>query len=127
MLKSDSWIIEKCIKDKLISPFNTEAITELDGCRIISRGLSSYGYDASLAKDNFKIFVPLVDTEIDAKNLGEQCLFTADQQTDADGSSFYILPPHSYALGMTVESFIIPRNIMAFSYPKRIYSRREFW
>jgi dCTP deaminase len=50
-IKSDVWIKRMSREQKLIDPFEEKLIRAVDGRRIISCGLSSYGYDCRLARD----------------------------------------------------------------------------
>ena len=43
-IKSDKWIIEQAQENQLITPFSSEQIREVDGEKIVSYGVSSYGY-----------------------------------------------------------------------------------
>ena len=54
-IKSDIWIKEQSSKNDLIHPFQENQVREVDGEKIISYGVSSYGYDVRCA-DEFKIF-----------------------------------------------------------------------
>ena len=44
-IKTDKWIIKQSQENELISPFESQQIRELDGEKIVSYGVSSYGYD----------------------------------------------------------------------------------
>ena len=48
-IKSDNWIIEQSKKHELITPFLEEQVREASGNKIISYGVSSYGYDVRLS------------------------------------------------------------------------------
>ena len=54
-IKSDNWIIEQAENNQLIKPFEKEQIREVDNKKVISYGVSSYGYDVRCANE-FKIF-----------------------------------------------------------------------
>ena len=110
-VKSDRWIRQMAEENGLISPFEPKLVRQLDGRRIISAGSSSYGYDMRLADDGFRVFSPIHGTEIDPKNFDEGSLVEPPLRTAADGSKYYLLAPHSYALGVTVEKFQMPRNV----------------
>jgi len=43
--------------------------------------------------------------------------------TSDDGSQFYLLPPHHYGLGVTVETFKMPRNVTGVALGKSTYAR----
>jgi dCTP deaminase len=112
-----------CREKELITPFEERLIREVDGRRIISAGLSSYGYDLRLARDGFRVFSPIASAEIDPKNFDEGSLIEAPLRTSEDGSQFWLLPPHSYALGVTVETFNMPRKVIAYCMGKSTYAR----
>ncbi len=122
-VKSDRWILRMCREHSLITPFEERLIREIDGRRVISAGLSSYGYDLRLASDGFRVFSPIASVEIDPKNFNESSLIESPLRKSEDGSHYWLLPPHSYALGVTVETFNIPRNVIAYCLGKSTYAR----
>jgi dCTP deaminase len=122
-VKSDRWILRMCREQGMIEPFEDRLIREIDGRRIISAGLSSYGYDLRLAPDGFRVFSPIASAVIDPKNFDESSLISAPPRISEDGSQYWLLPPHSYALGVTVETFRIPRNVIAYCMGKSTYAR----
>src|SRR3989337_993232 len=110
-VKSDRWIRRMALEQELISPFEPKLLREVDGRRIISAGASSYGYDMRLADDGFRVFSPIYGLAIDPKQVDEESLIEPPLRTAADGSRYYLMPPQSYALGVTVETFKMPRNV----------------
>jgi dCTP deaminase len=122
-IKSDSWIKRMCQQQDLITPFEERLIRSVGDRRIISCGLSSYGYDCRLARDEFKVFSPVTGTEIDPKNFDASSLLDVPLRRSEDGSEYWLLPPHSYALGVTIERFSIPRNVTALAIGKSTYAR----
>lgn len=122
-VKSDRWILQMCREHGLITPFEEGLVREVEGRRIISAGLSSYGYDLRLAADGFRVFSPIASAEIDPKNFDQNSLFDVPLRAAADGSRYWLLPPHSYALGVTVETFNMPRNVIAYCLGKSSYAR----
>lgn len=110
-------------EEQLIQPFNAQLVREVDGRRIISAGASSYGYDMQLADDGFRVFSPIHGREIDPKHFDEESLAEPPLRTADDGSQYYLMPPHSYALGVTVETFRMPRNVTAICMGKSTYAR----
>ncbi|MGQ9898177.1 MAG: dCTP deaminase [Acidobacteriota bacterium] len=123
MIKSDKWILRMCEEYNLISPFERRLIRQIEDRRIISCGLSSYGYDCRLARDEFKVFSPIQGTEVDPKNFNPDNLLDIPLRTAVDGSQYWLLPPHSYALGVTIEHFQMPRNVTAIALGKSTYAR----
>src|SRR5262245_59377677 len=101
-----------CRENGMIKPFEARLAREVEGRRIISAGVSSYGYDLRLAPDGFRVFSPIASAEIDPKNFDENSLVEAPLRISEDGSQYWLLPPHSYALGVTVETFDMPRNVV---------------
>lgn len=90
--------------------------------KILSYGLSSYGYDVRL-DEKIKIFTNVNSSIIDPKRPSEQCMIDATVQLDDDGARYVILPPNSYLLGVTHEYFDIPRDIMVICVGKSTYAR----
>lgn len=122
-IKSDIWIKRMSREQDLIDPFEEKLIRSVDDRRIISCGLSSYGYDCRLARDEFKVFSPVTGTEVDPKNFDPNSLLDVPIRRADDGSDYWLLPPHSYALGVTIERFQIPRNVTALAIGKSTYAR----
>lgn len=83
--------------------------------KIISYGLSSYGYDIRLA-DEFKIFTNVDSAQVDPKN------FDSNAFVDRKGL-FCIIPPNSFMLGRSVERICVPRDIIAVCIGKSTYAR----
>ena len=122
-VKSDRWIRRMAEEAALIQPFNPTLVREVDGRRIISAGASSYGYDMRLADDGFRVFSPLHGREIDPKHFDAESLVEPPIREAEDGSRYYLMPPHSYALGVSVEKFNMPRNVTGICLGKSSYAR----
>jgi dCTP deaminase len=122
-VKSDRWIRRMAEEGELIKPFSDQLVREVEGRRIISAGASSYGYDMRLADDGFRVFSPIRGREIDPKHFDEDSLIEPPLRSAEDGSQYYLMPPHSYALGVTVETFRMPRNVTAICMGKSTYAR----
>ncbi len=88
----------------MISPFESGQVRYQDDNRIISYGTSSYGYDVRCSNE-FKIFTNINSAIVDPKNFDENSF--VDVQSDV-----CIIPPNSFALARTVETFRIPRNVL---------------
>jgi dCTP deaminase len=122
-IKSDAWLRKMAEQENMIDPFLPELVREVGGHRIISAGLSSYGYDMRLADDGFRVFSPVHGREIDPKKFDEASLIEPPLQTAEDGAQYYLLPPHHYGLGVTVETFKMPRNVTGVALGKSTYAR----
>ncbi|MEW6361007.1 MAG: dCTP deaminase [Pyrinomonadaceae bacterium] len=122
-IKSDAWL-RRMAAEGMIEPFLPELVREAEGRRIISAGLSSYGYDMRLADDGFRIFTSAHAVEIDPKRFDAQySLIEPELRTSEDGARYYLLPPHHYGLGVTVETFRMPRNVTGIALGKSTYAR----
>lgn len=141
-IKSDKWIREMCrvgshveiidgkgidrMRERpMIEPFEPQQVRtmnvggqefgEIEQERIISYGVSSYGYDVRCA-DEFKIFTNIHGSVVDPKNFDENCY------VDHKGP-YCIIPPNSFALARTVEYFRIPRDVLTVCLGKSTYAR----
>lgn len=115
-IKEDAWIQEMAAKNKMIDPFVPFQVKEgSNGERIVSYGLSSYGYDIRVS-DEFKIFTNVYNSIVDPK------CFTEDAFVDFCGKEC-IIPPNSFALARTIEYFRIPRNVLTLCIGKSTYAR----
>lgn len=99
----------------MISPFHAKQVRENEGGRIISYGVSSYGYDVRCSNE-FKIFTNINSVIVDPKAFDENSF--VDVQSDV-----CIIPPNSFALARTVEYFKIPRNVLTICLGKSTYAR----
>ena len=107
----------------MIEPFCDQLVRENDdGEKIISYGLSSYGYDVRLSPEQIKIFTNANGTLVDPMDLDEECLVNAKIR-DRDTHPHFILPPNSYALGSTMERVNIPKNVSVICVGKSTLAR----
>jgi dCTP deaminase len=113
----------------MITPFEYSKIRQIkrnsipDQYRkLVSYGMSSYGYDLRLAAHDFRIFRHVPGLIIDPKAFDDRCLAKADLHFDERGD-YFILPAHTYALGVTFERLKLPRNITALFIGKSTYAR----
>ncbi|MBU6383333.1 MAG: dCTP deaminase [Verrucomicrobia bacterium] len=114
-LQSDRWIREMALKHKMIEPFADRQVKEQNGHKLVSFGLSSYGYDLRVAQD-FKVFTNVHNTIVDPKN------FQKTSFVDVQGPTC-IIPPNSFALAKSIEYFRIPRNVLTLCIGKSTYAR----
>lgn len=103
----------------MITPFHDAQ----RGKDIISYGLSSFGYDARVDRQ-FKVFTRYEvvpdnfggNIVIDPKNFNN-CIFTEHE------GDFCIIPPNGFVLARTMETFDIPRDVLAVCMGKSTYAR----
>nr|NGX59347.1 Deoxycytidine triphosphate deaminase [Chlamydiota bacterium] len=65
-LQSDRWIRKMAKEKKMIEPFSDGLVREVEGKKIVSYGLSSYGYDLRVSNE-FKVFTNLNNSLVDPK------------------------------------------------------------
>lgn len=83
--------------------------------KIISYGLSSYGYDVRMA-DEYKIFTNVHGGRVDPKNFDEK------NYVDVTGPEL-VIPPNGFALARTMEYIRVPRNVIVVCLGKSTYAR----
>lgn len=96
-----------------------------DGYKIISYGISSYGYDVRLKGDpaHLRVFSNIKLQEIDPKRISDDNFIEPIIREDDCGAKYVLIPPNSYLQGPTVEYFNIPRDIMVIVVGKSTYAR----
>lgn len=114
-LRSDKWIRQMALKKKMIEPFVDSQVRDEKGERLVSFGLSSYGYDLRVDRE-FKVFTNVNNSIVDPKNFSEEAFVTI-RGDDC------IIPPNSFALARSIEYFRIPRNILTLCIGKSTYAR----
>jgi dCTP deaminase len=114
-LQSDRWIREMAENHGMIEPFTDGQVRYVEDRKVISYGLSSYGYDLRVGSD-FKVFTNLYNSVVDPKNFNENA-FVHIQADEC------IIPPNSFALACSVEYFRIPRNVLTICIGKSTYAR----
>lgn len=153
---NDKQILELCragIHTGLIDNYSEQQVREVDGKRVISYGLSSFGYDARVA-DEFRtmkdtehalddkhqqnlLAMGLPDTKMALKALAMKALammsvdpkaFKEERLWNNDEVTRYtdgavMLPPNSFTLARTVEYFRIPDDVMVICLGKSTYAR----
>ena len=96
----------------LIDPFCPSQISS----GVISYGLSSYGYDIRISHQ-FRVFTNVFNKTVDPKN------FKDDSFVVVKDKKFCVIPPNSFVLGVTVEKFKIPREVITLCVGKSTYAR----
>ncbi len=100
----------------MIEPFSeTQVRHDEAGGRLISYGLSSYGYDLRVSSE-FKVFTNVYNTVVDPKAFDDRSFVDMDTET-------CIVPPNSFALARSVEYFRIPRDVLTICVGKSTYAR----
>ncbi len=116
-IKSDRWIRRMVRDHAMIEPFTDTQVRQVDaqGRKVISYGVSSYGYDMRVARE-FKIFTNALSAIVDPKGFDPKSFVEFDGEV-------CIVPPNSFALARSVEYFRIPRNVLTICVGKSTYAR----
>lgn len=119
MLLPDHKIKELAIEKKMIDPFVDHQVREADGRKVISYGLSSFGYDIRVGEE-FRIFQPnpynaIVDPKAPDERAMQRCM--------AGKEGYVFIPPNSYALGSSYEYMHIPEDVMCIVLGKSTFAR----
>lgn len=129
MLLSDSQL-SRLAGEGMITPFVPELVrTTEDGRRVLSYGLSSYGYDLRLSPKEFWTFRPLheahttLPSTIDPKDFNPAHLARAPLHHDPERGDYYVLPALTYGLGVTLERIALPSDVTALFIGKSSYAR----
>jgi len=125
MLKNDLWINQKA-SEGMINPFESNLVRHLEPDNqqkpVLSYGCSSYGYDLRLSSNEFLIFRHIPGTVMNPKKFNPDNLEKTVLHHDDDGD-FFILPAHSYGLGVALEKMKVPKNITVICIGKSTYAR----
>lgn len=106
----------------MIAPYEPALIRKDSLGPMISYGQSSYGYDIRLSPAEFRIFRHIPGTVVDPKNFHADNLEPTKINMDSKGI-YYILPAHSYGLGVAIERLEMPPNVTAICMGKSTYAR----
>lgn len=112
---SDRWIRRMALEEGMIEPFIDGQVRAHPEKKIVSYGLSSYGYDLRVAEE-FKVFTNVYNSIVDPKNFSSEAFVDIQAET-------CIIPPNSFALARSVEYFRIPRNVLTLCIGKSTYAR----
>ncbi len=119
---ADWEIKERAEKEQMIEPFVDCLISKENGRRLLSYGLSSYGYDIRLSPSQCLIFGKIQTGDCDPKAFDESILKPAELLEDERGK-YFLLPPYGYCLGVAQERLKLPRDVTVVAVGKSTYAR----
>lgn len=119
MIQNDNWLRAQ---KGMITPFTPELVRQVKSDRVISYGCSSYGYDIRLSPSDFRVFRHIPGTVIDPKWFNPKNLESTELHSDEHGD-FFILPAHSYGLGVALERIVVPDDVTVLCIGKSTYAR----
>ncbi|MCH9612880.1 MAG: dCTP deaminase [Chlamydiia bacterium] len=114
-VQPDEWIEYMAEEHGMIEPFVDHHVSKVGDKKIISYGLSSYGYDLRVS-NKFKIFTNVNNSVVDPKG------FNSSEFIDVEADEC-IIPPNSFALAVSVEYMRIPRDVLTLCVGKSTYAR----
>ena len=119
---SDKEIKQLALEGGMIQPFQDRLISEQDGRRLLSYGLSSYGYDIRLSPKQCLIFGRTQAGDCDPKAFDADILKPAELLEDEKGQ-YFLLPPFGYCLGVAEEYLDLPKDVTVVAVGKSTYAR----
>lgn len=114
MILSDSEIKDLALNKEMIKPFSYKTKTNDDGSKAISYGLGYFGYDVRLSNRILHSPRPLI---VDPKNID---VFKDFEEVKTD---LITISPNDFILGISVEYFNIPEDIIGICLGKSTYAR----
>jgi dCTP deaminase len=118
----DTEIKQLALEKEMISPFQEKLVSEKDGEKVLSYGLSSYGYDIRLSPKQCLIFGRIQEGVSDPKNFNPKILSSAELMVDERGS-YFLLPPYGYCLAVAEERLKLPKDVTVIAMGKSTYAR----
>ena len=109
-------------EEGMIYPFVDHLVSVEEERKILSYGLSSYGYDIRLSPKECFLFGGTQRGEIDPKNFDPGVLKPLELKND-DHGCYFIIPPYGYVLGVAEERLKLPRDITVIAVGKSTYAR----
>lgn len=119
--------IKACAEaSQMIVPFVDRQVHKLDnGHPAISYGVSSFGYDIRLDPERGLHLVGFIQAGIDVidpKAFKATSVIPLELFSGEEGQ-WWVMPPHSYVLGLSVERFRMPDYVMGLCFGKSTYAR----
>ena len=110
---NDKQILELCRSNGMLDQYHPFQVRDNGEKKVISWGISSFGYDARLSNE----FMFPTGGVLDPKRPADA---NWDSRTVDDE---IIIPPHGFVLARTVERFKMPDDVMAICVGKSTYAR----
>lgn len=118
MIQNDKQITEAALAG-MITPFEGGQVRGNADDVVISYGLSSFGYDIRL-RQHYKLFTYDLSpgSVVDPKDFNEDLFIECEALNDS-----FLMPPHSFILGESVEIIDMPEDTLAVCLGKSTYAR----
>ena len=121
MINNDTWICQQAAAG-MINPFVPHLVRTHGSQGVLSYGCSSYGYDIRLSPADFRVFQHVPGQIADPKAFNPNHLRSVELHTDSRGS-YFVLPAHSYGLGVALEHLEVPKDVTVICLGKSTYAR----
>jgi dCTP deaminase len=115
--------IHRLAEAGMITPFEPKLIREVEDRKLLSYGCSSYGYDLRLSPKEFWVFRHIPGTIVDPKAFNPANLAPSPLYEDPHKGRYFVLPAHSYGLGVALEELHLPEDVTALFIGKSTYAR----
>ena len=122
MMLNDKKINHLAKTTAMITPFEDKLVSTINNRKVVSYGLSSYGYDIRLSEKDFRIFQAQQEKINDPKRFESDSVKPLTSLVDKHGE-FFVIPAYGYALGVSVEAFNMPENVTGVCMGKSTYAR----
>ena len=120
-LLADHQIKRRALEENMITPFVSNQVREVGDKKVISYGLSSYGYDFRVA-DEFMLFKNHDDIAQGFSRTIDPLSFD-ENICEKLTTDILVLPPRGFALARSIEYFNIPRDVLALCTGKSTLAR----
>lgn len=106
---------------KIVSPFAPYKVSETAGNKILSYGLSGAGYDVRLGDEVRVVVRDLCERPLSYDNVYTYTL--SPHREKRTNRQFVVLEPHEFILGVSMERFEIPTDVIGMCTGKSTYAR----
>lgn len=108
----------------MIDPFVPQQTRDKDGRKVISYGLSSFGYDIRIGDEIYETARGIEDYPMDPKDPTDQRpQWKLLPNVTGKHGRHVTIRPHGFALGVSMERFAIPRDVLGVCLGKSTYAR----
>ncbi len=124
MILNDQQITELCLNQHMIDPFVPSKVRVNDrGQAVLSYGLSSFGYDIRLSSADIQQLIPCGNVKLNPKHFKDHFVQKLHMSKDSTYGQYVVLPPQGYMLGVSVEHFKMPPDVIGICTGKSSYAR----
>lgn len=124
MILTDKEIAHYQEIENMIDPFVPQQTRDKDGRKVISYGLSSFGYDIRIGDEIYETARGIEHYSMDPKDPTDQRpQWKLLPNVTGKHGRHVTISPHGFALGVSIERFSIPRDVLGVCLGKSTYAR----